>query len=139
MHRLSDKDLERKTAVCSICGPTRIIKINQGGRCPVAHRRTNTREYPLKDGEVIKIKGSEREEILNEFGKNCMICGEDVTDTGNLDHCHKTGKWRGVLCRNCNTGLGLFKDDKQLLFSAILYLAKSVASVEEIEVEYSYE
>lgn len=39
-----------------------------------------------------------------------------------LDHCHITGKIRGFLCSNCNTGLGLFKDNINLLESAIKYL-----------------
>jgi len=41
-----------------------------------------------------------------------------------LDHCHKTGRIRGVLCNNCNTGLGKFYDDIELLKTAINYLQK---------------
>jgi len=40
------------------------------------------------------------------------------------DHCHKTGKLRGLLCFNCNTGIGLFKDDPERLLSAVSYLGK---------------
>lgn len=39
-----------------------------------------------------------------------------------IDHCHKSGKVRGLLCHNCNRGLGLFKDSKEYLYNAILYL-----------------
>ncbi len=39
-----------------------------------------------------------------------------------VDHCHKTGKIRGLLCASCNGGLGLFKDNPQALANAILYL-----------------
>ena len=53
----------------------------------------------------------------------CELCSS-ATTLG-IDHCHSTGVVRGVLCRNCNTGLGLFKDNADLLRRAIKYLAKS--------------
>lgn len=61
----------------------------------------------------------------------CQICEkQDLTDIdgdkkwGNLcvDHCHKTGNARGLLCNSCNIGLGLFKDNTELLLKAINYL-----------------
>lgn len=39
-----------------------------------------------------------------------------------VDHCHKTGKVRGLLCGNCNIGIGLFKENKESLWMAIKYL-----------------
>ena len=39
-----------------------------------------------------------------------------------LDHCHETGEFRGFLCTNCNTGLGKFTDDPDILLNAIAYL-----------------
>jgi Autographiviridae endonuclease VII len=56
----------------------------------------------------------------------CAICRgiEKRKNTFNLaiDHDHKTGKVRGLLCSNCNRALGLFKDDPNLLKIAIEYL-----------------
>ncbi len=39
-----------------------------------------------------------------------------------IDHCHKTGKVRGLLCKLCNCGLGYFRDDPKLMLAAITYL-----------------
>ena len=52
----------------------------------------------------------------------CAICNTSIDDSSNIDHCHTTGIVRGLLCSACNKGLGHFKDDVQLLASAIDYL-----------------
>ena len=39
-----------------------------------------------------------------------------------VDHCHTTGKVRGLLCTNCNIGLGMLKDSSEILNLAIKYL-----------------
>jgi hypothetical protein len=54
----------------------------------------------------------------------CFICKAPKTSTNKLgvDHSHKKGTVRGVLCRSCNTGLGCFKDDPTLLRKAADYV-----------------
>ena len=52
---------------------------------------------------------------------NCDCCGKK-SDRLCLDHCHKTGKFRGWICNNCNTGLGLLGDTKEGLDVAFKYL-----------------
>lgn len=63
--------------------------------------------------------------LLESQSNNCAICGLKFSDrdTPYIDHCHKTNIVRGILCRKCNTGLGHFNDDLNLLNSAILYLS----------------
>ncbi len=70
------------------------------------------------------------------MGPSCHICGIAMTlatkpGTGSthrsVDHDHKTGKVRGVLCMGCNHGLGNFKDDPARLLKAIQYLAQHTA------------
>lgn len=57
----------------------------------------------------------------------CNICGSETSGQKRLhfDHDHTTGKFRGLLCGNCNTALGLMKDDLQRLQSAIQYLQEN--------------
>lgn len=54
----------------------------------------------------------------------CKICNQPERVNKNLavDHCHETGKIRGLLCTSCNTALGLFRDIKENLERAIRYL-----------------
>lgn len=57
----------------------------------------------------------------------CKICGKELPDGEYLhvDHCKDTGEIRGLLCRECNIGLGLFKDNPDTLESAIEYLEEN--------------
>ena len=56
----------------------------------------------------------------------CAICSGKQVQSKNrslaVDHCHKTNKVRGLLCIECNVGIGKFQDNLQLLISAIKYL-----------------
>jgi len=68
------------------------------------------------------------EELVNHKDSVCKICNKNQSNsTLNLDHCHITGRIRGVLCWDCNTALGKFKDDINLLTQAIKYLQESCA------------
>lgn len=51
----------------------------------------------------------------------CSICGESL-ETPCIDHCHKTGEVRGLLCNKCNTAIGFLNDDVNLAFNAYKYL-----------------
>ena len=56
----------------------------------------------------------------------CAICRKGLAQdkTTNTDHCHKTGRVRGLLCGTCNKGLGYFKDNTELMHEAIRYLER---------------
>ncbi len=63
----------------------------------------------------------EYEVMLANQNHLCLIC-EDVMTKPNVDHCHTTGKIRGLLCNSCNVGLGAFKDNPSNLVNASDYL-----------------
>lgn len=90
------------------------------------HREHNYRaKYGLELHQV--------EQLLRDQGGKCAICFTDIVLGGKagakVDHCHKTNRVRGVLCSRCNTALGSFRDDIEILASAIRYLSKSVVTV----------
>lgn len=60
------------------------------------------------------------EEMEKEQGGKCKCCHEVKRLV--VDHCHTTGKIRGLLCSTCNTGLGHFRDDIEKLKLGIKYL-----------------
>ena len=71
-------------------------------------------------------------ELLQQQGGGCAICGETASielSTGtvqrmSVDHCHNSGKIRGILCNTCNRAIGLLKDDARLLRRAADYLER---------------
>lgn len=80
-----------------------------------------------------KIIEPKKSELYNQMfeAQNgvCKICGNPETHRRNgrvkalaIDHCHKTGVIRGLLCSECNTGLGKMKDDPKILRKAAEYL-----------------
>ena len=73
----------------------------------------------------------EFDNMLKSQGGACRLCGTfNPLGEGNtgrvisfsVDHCHKTGRVRGLLCNPCNRGLGFLNDDPELLARAIKYL-----------------
>lgn len=59
----------------------------------------------------------------------CGICGNPLYSYDNdkrpsVDHCHDTGKVRGLLCKNCNSGIGMMQDNPDIVYKAYQYLTK---------------
>ena len=59
----------------------------------------------------------------------CAVCDDSLYYPGiaryvtcHIDHCHSTGKFRGLLCKQCNWGIGNLKDNIEILKNAIRYL-----------------
>ena len=102
--------------------------------------RDNKRGYRTKNPDRIRdtnlkqkygISLAEYNDILEQQGGVCAICSKPERmrhgKSGKLaplavDHCHATGKVRGLLCFSCNVALGKFGDDKNILKKALDYL-----------------
>lgn len=67
--------------------------------------------------------------MMESQNHKCAICGHSDKSQKKtfpmIDHCHETGKVRGILCSSCNMGIGKFKDNIELLEAAIKYLKTS--------------
>ncbi len=76
----------------------------------------------------LKLYNLTQEEYFSLFMKynnSCAICKRHQNELPRvlcIDHCHKTGKVRGLLCAECNSGLGMFKDNPLFLEKAIKYI-----------------
>lgn len=66
--------------------------------------------------------------LWEQQGRRCAICTAALSEPGNggrhthVDHCHLTGRVRGVLCNHCNLMLGHAKDNPDTLARAAVYL-----------------
>jgi hypothetical protein len=70
------------------------------------------------------ITKEEAADLVKQCCGKCQICGVLLSKNNppHIDHNHKNGEVRGVLCRCCNSGLGLFRDDPKILQKATEYL-----------------
>jgi hypothetical protein len=71
------------------------------------------------------ISLEEYDKLAISQNNKCAICGISREEHGKnlyVDHCHKTGKVRGLLCISCNHAIGMFKENIDTMLNAILYL-----------------
>jgi hypothetical protein len=86
--------------------------------------REKEKERKLKSKYGIDVDEYKRLIVLQN--NRCAICGTEEAggpyESFKVDHCHDSLKVRGLLCQNCNLGLGHFKDNTEFLQKAIEYL-----------------
>lgn len=95
-----------------------------------AHRAANPAIYRARElRKNFDIGPEDYDRLLNEQSGVCAICErpESVERGGksewlSVDHCHTTGKVRGLLCSQCNHAIGKLNDDPELMRRAISYL-----------------
>lgn len=113
--------------ICKNCptAPTAYKIRNRKRNRPVGHAR----EQSLKK---YGITLAQYDQMIVDQNNCCKICDKEFIKTSsehrnpiNVDHCHNTGKVRGLLCSKCNTALGNFNDNEDILLKAIEYLKNS--------------
>lgn len=101
--------------------------------CHSCHQRRQRHKDPAKANSYVtkyrlkKKYGLTQErfdEMLRAQSGKCAIGGEPFSKslTPVVDHCHATGKVRGLLCKNCNTGIGMLKDRPENFIAAFNYI-----------------
>ena len=146
------------TKICSVCGKEKLLteyyrasgeRRGVRSKCKVCSSKwTKKNRDPLKlrERKLMKAYGLSLADFNTMFSNQngcCLICGKHQTEfkrVFQVDHCHHTGKVRGLLCSLCNSSLGGFQDNVNLLINAINYLEDSyetVGSDGKISLEFS--
>lgn len=121
---------DNRMIYCRNC-TRKINKANKSRPAFKESRKLKRRKYSDKERNwLLKYRyGITLEEFNNMFelqGRTCALCDSSKSDSKNfvVDHDHKSGKVRGILCSYCNRALGMFKDDVDILNKAIVYLKR---------------
>ncbi len=118
---------ERHHRVCVPCRKKR----------DVARRKDAAPEKKLKQrinsiSSKYGVSRGEASELASR--KSCEVCLRDLTvGKAHVDHCHESGKVRGVLCFNCNAALGKVSDDYGRLIGLVVYLSRSKGGIADLE------
>jgi len=145
-----------KKCICTKCGELKNpdefyhgrrkadnYQLYRAGECKVCSLKDRKKHYTKNRDKILAHKrfsnyGISKDEYFQMLDKQdgvCAICKreERTRDSASnnlrslaVDHCHDTGNVRGLLCRSCNTGLGFFEDNSDLLNRAIQYLENTV-------------
>lgn len=119
-YKTSDRKSGHKT-ICKEC-----IKADPLTESRKEKMRTYGKDYHLKT--QYNMTREEHDKMLSLQNHKCAICGIDEKEATKqklyVDHCHKSGKVRALLCHSCNAGIGLMKESIQTLTKAIAYLDK---------------
>lgn len=123
-------EVQSTSKVCRICGTEKPLDEFYLRNAETGNRRTECKDclielHRYRDYGVCNVK---YHEILAQQRGQCAICRSTLNSSRYtklaVDHCHRTGKVRGLLCTNCNTAIGLMKDSPVRLVAASEYLKR---------------
>jgi hypothetical protein len=92
-------------------------------------RDTINRKNRLKHYYGLSVE--EYQQMVEKQNRKCYICGNEADYNGKplyVDHCHASGQVRKLLCQHCNSGLGMFRDNPELLIKAADYVKEHSGS-----------
>jgi hypothetical protein len=120
-------NIEKKKQQANAWRNNNSVKVKESRKLRYPRTRLQMMRSNLKS--KYGITPEQKEEMFIAQGSCCAIC--KTTEPGgrwgwHIDHCHITGKVRGVVCNRCNIALGGFKDNIELLQSAIDYLKRRI-------------
>jgi predicted RNA-binding Zn-ribbon protein involved in translation (DUF1610 family) len=80
---------------------------------------------------LYKITVEQYGQLLQDQNNKCLICDREFDEQIKpvIDHCHRTGKVRGILCSNCNTALGYLREDKVVVQRLLNYLESNTTLI----------
>ena len=149
MTRKKMKTRHRTNKVCSHCRKRKLLKHfrfrsergTRRGQCILCENKLNTRHRRLnrryqaneRNNHLLRNYGVTLADIISLLRiqqYKCAICGKRLKAFGKInkvptayvDHCHNTGKIRGLLCNTCNQGIGFLKHSPELFVQAVRYL-----------------
>ena len=123
----ASKNKDGYTTECKLCNNKRSKEWRENNP-ERKHRRDRNNNLVARYGITIE----DYEDMFERQGRKCGICRTSENYSGHtgyrkdwsfsVDHCHDTGRIRGLLCNVCNRALGLFKDNKTVLTNALIWL-----------------
>lgn len=130
------KDSNAKSGLTSYCKECNTAKARQWTKDNpdrvLAHSRKRATEGKFRSYNLARKYGMTDQmyaEMLQTQGGGCAICGTDDPGRGNkhfhVDHDHTSNLVRGLLCNNCNRGIGLLQDSVEVLERAAKYVRRS--------------
>lgn len=126
------RDSKSKDGIARTCRTCRLIQnkkwqSNNPERAKKCWKKSSKKRYNREEKRLKKYNlTKEIYQELKIFSNNqCNICEQNFVPYEYIDHCHTTGKIRGLLCGKCNTAIGSMRDNPILLRKAAEYVEKS--------------
>ena len=125
LNKIGSKGQPRYKSRCKIC----INKKNLDNYYNETEERRKRRREKNSQSHLLRkfgLTSSEFSAMILEQNNKCKTCGCELHKP-QVDHNHKTGKVRGLLCKPCNMSMGLLKENTQTLYNMIYYINADIS------------